>query len=118
MNATEESLGSIQTQALVIQASKDNTVDPSSGSEIFEKLGTLEKRLVILERERHGIINGAGSHEVFIQVEQFLNNTLKQEQAKRYWLMGRRMAALFSRFAGRFSPSSEHAVAGTHPTSV
>jgi len=118
MNATEQSLGSIQIQALVIQASKDNTVDPSSGSEIFEKLGTAEKRLVILERERHGIINGAGSYEVFIQVEQFLNNTLKQEQAKRYWLMGRRVATLFSRFAGKFSPSSDHAVAGTHPSAA
>jgi esterase/lipase len=107
MNATEHALGAVQTQALVIQASKDNTVDPVSGSEIFEKLGTSEKRLLIFERDRHGIINGSGSQEIFRQVEQFLDNTLKQEQARRYWLLGRRVATLFSGLASKALPPSD-----------
>jgi esterase/lipase/1-acyl-sn-glycerol-3-phosphate acyltransferase len=100
MNATEGALGNVQTPTLVIQGSKDDTVDPVSGSEIFEKLGTRRKQLVIFERERHGIINGEGSPEVFSQVEQFLCRTLKQEQAHRYWLFGRRVASWFSGLLG------------------
>lgn len=114
MNATDESLGNVQTPTLVIQASKDNTVDPMSGSEIFEKLGVRNKQLVLFERDRHGIINGEGSPEVFSEVEQFLYRTLKQEQAQRYWLMGRRFASwlpgLFGHEEGKESCIAEMSV--------
>ncbi len=96
MSATNEILPAVHAPALIIQASKDTTVDPVSGSEIFEKLGAQDKQLVLFERERHGIINGQGSPEVFAQVEQFLTRTLKQAQSQRYWLLGRRLASLFS----------------------
>ncbi len=97
MRATEQTLPAVKTPALVIQASKDTTVDPVSGFEIFEKLGARNKQLVLFERERHGIINGEGSPEVFEQVEQFLSHMRKKAQSQRYWLLGRRLATLFSR---------------------
>lgn len=101
MNATEETLPLVHTPALIIQASKDTTVDPVSGKDIFEKLGARNKQLVLFERERHGIINGEGSPEIFSQVEQFLEKTLKQEQAHRYWLLGRRVASAFKSLYSR-----------------
>ena len=89
MNATEDVLDSIHAPTLVIQASKDTTVDPVSGTEIFEKLGGRNKQLVVFERERHGIINGSGSPEVFSQVEQFLLRTVKQEAGTPVLVVGK-----------------------------
>lgn len=106
MNATAETLEQVKVPALVIQASKDTTVDPASGPTIFEKIGGRSKRLVLFERERHGIINGEGSPEIFAQVEQFLSYTLKQERSHRFWLLGRKMAELFSRTKAAFIPKS------------
>ena len=107
MNATDAVLPDVHTPTLVIQASKDATVNPVSGMEIFEKLGSKDKELVLFERTRHGIINGEGSLEVFSQVEHFLQKTMKQEYAYRYWLLGRRVASVFLRIFGRLNPSTE-----------
>lgn len=97
MNATAEVLGDIEMPALVIQASKDPTVDPSSGPDIFGHLGSRQKQLTLFERERHGIINGEGSPEVFTQVEQFIIRTTHQAASRKYWLFGRRIGQFVSR---------------------
>lgn len=68
----QKSLSSVAVPALVIQASKDVTVHPSSGQEIFDGLGGPHKKLVMLERERHGIINGLQREDVFAEVVHFL----------------------------------------------
>ena len=107
MNATQDKLHEVHTPTLVIQASKDTTVDPISGTEIFEKVGGRNKQLVVFERDRHGIINGSGSLDVFLQIEQFLLRTIKQEQAHRYWLLGRRVAAMFSTHFARLFGSKK-----------
>ncbi|NLN91839.1 MAG: alpha/beta fold hydrolase [Candidatus Hydrogenedens sp.] len=96
MNVAAETLPLVQQPTLVIQASKDTTVDPASGTQIFEGLGTSDKQLTLFERARHGIINGEGSPEVFTQVEQFLHRTHKQAQSQQYWQFGRRVGRLFS----------------------
>ena len=76
MAESERLLGTISIPALVIQASRDTTVHPGSGPDIFEKLGSPHKELTIFERDRHGIVNGAGSGEVFSRVAQFLDQAL------------------------------------------
>ena len=52
----------------------DGTTDPppmgptnryDSGAELFSRVGTPYKELLIVERDRHGIINGDGSEDVF-----------------------------------------------------
>ncbi len=72
MVATEAQLANILVPSLVIQASHDHVVHPDSGPQIFEKIGTPLKELTIFQRDRHGIINGAGSEDVFYRVKQFL----------------------------------------------
>ncbi len=108
MNATADALPKIDIPALVIQASKDPTVDPSSGPDIFTNMGTRQKQFVLFERERHGIINGEGSPEIFAQVEQFLLQTARVASSRRYWLFGRRVGQVFSqRFLRSFKPSED-----------
>ncbi len=76
MAETERLLPTITLPALVIQASRDTTVHPDSGPDIFGRLGSPHKELTIFERSRHGIVNGAGSAEVFARVDQFLGQSL------------------------------------------
>jgi esterase/lipase len=75
MDAMDDALPDVRIPTLVVQGSKDPTVNPVSGQLIFDRLGTAHKELVVLERERHGIINGAGSEEVHARVLYFLQHT-------------------------------------------
>ncbi len=72
MEAMEKQLGNIVVPTLIIQGSKDPIVHPSSGPDIFEKVGTPHKELTIFERERHGIVNRGGADDVFNRVTYFL----------------------------------------------
>ncbi len=73
IDATDHALPGIAVPTLVVQASKDNTVNPVSGQLIFDKLGTDAKELALFERSRHGIINGAGAEDIFERVRRFLD---------------------------------------------
>lgn len=79
MNATEKLLPQITIPAFVVQASKDPTVSPVSAQQIFDGLGSAHKELVVLERTRHGIINGEGSAGVYHYVQQFIERAPKHE---------------------------------------
>jgi esterase/lipase/1-acyl-sn-glycerol-3-phosphate acyltransferase len=72
MEAMEEQLENIVVPTLIIQGSKDPIVHPSSGPDIFAKVGTPHKELTIFERERHGIVNRQGADDVFNRVTYFL----------------------------------------------
>jgi esterase/lipase/1-acyl-sn-glycerol-3-phosphate acyltransferase len=72
MEAMEAALPAVESPALVIQASKDTVVDAASGQLIFDKIGTRFKELNVFERDRHGIVNGPGSEDIFARVHQFL----------------------------------------------
>ena len=76
MDELSERLDQIEVPALVIQASEDPVVHPNGSRELYEKLGSRDKDLVIFSSERHGIIRGEGSERVFAQVVDFLNNRL------------------------------------------
>lgn len=77
--AMEEALPQIAVPALVVQGAHDPIVDPASGFEIFEAIGTPDKELSLFERSRHGIINGDDVEPVFDRVSRFL--TLARRQA-------------------------------------
>ena len=78
MDAMEDQLSKIVVPTLIMQASQDPTVDPSSGQDIFSQVGTPLKELVVMERENHGIVNGVGSEDVFDRVRYFLKWAEKQ----------------------------------------
>jgi len=72
MSAMEGSLKDIHVPALVVQGSKDHTVNPASAQTIYEGIGSEYKELLYFERTRHGIVNGRGSQDVFACVNHFL----------------------------------------------
>jgi esterase/lipase/1-acyl-sn-glycerol-3-phosphate acyltransferase len=67
-----ERLHHIPIPTLIIQGSQDPVVAPESGQDIFSRIGTPHKQLLLLERDRHGIVNGDGVEEVFDAVHRFL----------------------------------------------
>ncbi|HOZ46107.1 MAG TPA: alpha/beta fold hydrolase [Candidatus Hydrogenedentes bacterium] len=73
MDAMERVLPDITTPTFVLQASEDPLVAPSSAPEIFARIGTSEKQMMLVARKRHGIINGEGAEEVFQSIDLFLD---------------------------------------------
>ncbi|MFO7973264.1 MAG: alpha/beta fold hydrolase, partial [Candidatus Hydrogenedentota bacterium] len=74
MKAMESVLPDVTAPALIVQGDGDPTVHPHSAQRIFELLGSETKKLIVLHRDRHGIVNGPGSREVFEQVGHFLRS--------------------------------------------
>jgi esterase/lipase len=73
MRIVEKRLENVVDPTLVIQASDDPVVDPVSAQEIFDKLGTNEKQLFMINANHHGILRGKEADEVNAKVLEFLN---------------------------------------------
>jgi esterase/lipase len=73
MRIVENRLNNVADPALIIQASDDPVVDPVSAQEIFDKLGTKEKQLFMVNANHHGILRGKEADEVNAKVLEFLN---------------------------------------------
>ncbi len=72
MKEVEGSLEGITDPVLVIQGSDDPVVNPVSGLEIYERLGTKRKQIFRVFSNRHGILRGRESEQVFSRVRDFL----------------------------------------------
>ena len=73
MRLVEKRLENVVDPTLIIQASDDPVVDPVSGQEIFDKLVTKEKQLLMVDANHHGILRGKEADEVNAMVLKFLN---------------------------------------------
>lgn len=73
MMTVGNSLNKVTDPTLVMQGSGDPVVDPVSGKEIFDKLGTKDKKLVTIIADHHGILRGREADEVNTTVLAFLN---------------------------------------------
>jgi esterase/lipase len=74
MNLVEERLKYIKDPTLVIQGSEDPVVNPVSGREILEKLGTPKKELIRIDANHHGILRGKEAQQVNAKVLEFLRS--------------------------------------------
>lgn len=72
MDQVEPKLAQIKTPALVVQSLGDPVVNPDGSLKIFEKLGAKDKEYLMVNYDRHGIINGEHSQRVFRAVGDFL----------------------------------------------
>ena len=72
MSAVEKALKDVNIPALVIQGSDDPVVNPISGKEVFEKLGSEKKALKIIPAENHVIVRGEKGKIVFREIIAFL----------------------------------------------
>jgi len=78
MRIMEKRLQDVTDPSLIIQASDDPVVDPMSGREIFDKLGTNEKQFLMVKANHHGILRGQGADEVNAKVLTFLDETFSK----------------------------------------
>ena len=81
MAAMEGVLKDVCVPSLIVQGFRDPLVEPSSGQNIFSQIGTEQKELVVIDKARHGIINGEGAIEVYDRVDRFLMWTRERELA-------------------------------------
>jgi esterase/lipase/1-acyl-sn-glycerol-3-phosphate acyltransferase len=72
MKQVEDQLKNVKGPALIIQGSDDPVVNPVSGLEIFEKLGTKDKQLLRIYAKHHGILRGEGADKLNSMVLMFL----------------------------------------------
>lgn len=78
MSVVEENLGKVKIPSLIIQGSNDPVVNPVSGLEIFEKLGTSDKEMYRIYSTRHGIVRDDESDRVTARMLTFLERTLSK----------------------------------------
>jgi esterase/lipase len=74
MKLVDERLSCVADSALIIQGSNDPVVNPVSGFEIFERLGTEHKQLFYVNAAHHGILRGKEADQVNARVLEFLND--------------------------------------------
>ena len=73
MNKTKKNLDKIQNPTFIIQAQEDPVVNPSSAYEIYEKIKSEKKSILMLNLDNHIIIRGKNTEELFKQILGFLN---------------------------------------------
>lgn len=74
MDALLDKLQDIKTPALIIQSQGDPVVDPKGSRRLFEMLGAKEKDYVSFNYNRHGILNGEGSENVYKTIGDFIGS--------------------------------------------
>ncbi|MBR9982408.1 MAG: alpha/beta fold hydrolase, partial [Desulfatitalea sp.] len=73
MDLVEPHLAEITIPALVVQSSDDPVVNPKGSERIFQLLGSEDKRYVMFDMKRHGILRGDGSHRVHHTIGNFVD---------------------------------------------
>ena len=76
MDTLESRLSAITVPALVLQSQADPVVSSKGSRMIFEKLGSTDKEYLLVNYNRHGIINGDGSERVFRAIGEFVRKIM------------------------------------------
>ena len=79
MNHLEEKISRIAIPALIIQSLADPVVHPDGSMRIFKRLSSADKEYLLVNTERHGIINGKGSERIFAAVEGFIRKLMEND---------------------------------------
>ncbi len=73
MKVVEGNLSSIKIPALIIQSDNDPVVNPMSADEIYNRIGSADKKLVRIRSSRHGIVRGHELKDVSKEIIAFLD---------------------------------------------
>ena len=80
MKACYRGLGDVRAPALLLQGDHDPLVDPDGGRMLLERLGSEDKLLSTMPFDRHLVIRGEGSEDVFAAVGRFLDRVTALER--------------------------------------
>ena len=76
MKQVKDRLKDVRDPALIIQGSDDPVVNPVSGREIYEGLGSERKQLIQINANHHGILRGHEARQVEDNVLRFLKDVM------------------------------------------
>lgn len=79
MKKTKKNIPKIQTPTFIIQAKNDPVVNPSSAYEIYEKIKSEKKELLMLDLDNHIIIKGENTKELFEKIYSFIQMLEKDD---------------------------------------
>ncbi len=81
MAMLEPKLATIKTPALIVQSEGDPVVDPRGSKELFERLGSAEKKYLLFDFNRHGILLGEGAARVHAAIAEFIESVRRRRSA-------------------------------------
>ena len=74
MDRVEASMKEVQVPAVVVQSVADPVVDPRGSRRVFDRLGSQEKKYILFNIERHGILLGDGCEQVYRVIGNFVDD--------------------------------------------
>ena len=72
MDDLEPKLPDLLMPALIVQSRRDPVVDPKGSRKIFERIGSEEKKYILFNFDRHGILLGEGAEKVYQAIGDFV----------------------------------------------
>ncbi len=67
-------LENITVPAMIVQSENDPVVNPKGSRKIFKRLGSVDKRYILFNFDRHGILLGEGADRVYRTIAEFINH--------------------------------------------
>jgi esterase/lipase len=74
MGHVENCLKHVLVPAVVIQSAADPVVDPRGSRRVFDRLGSVEKKYILFNFQRHGILLGPGCEQVYRVIGNFIDD--------------------------------------------
>jgi esterase/lipase/1-acyl-sn-glycerol-3-phosphate acyltransferase len=74
MDKVEEVLGQVKVPAVVVQSANDPVVDPKGSRRVFDRIGSEDKKYMLFNFDRHGILLGEGASKVHRVIGNFLDD--------------------------------------------
>jgi esterase/lipase len=74
MDKVEERLKQVRVPALVVQSAGDPVVDPKGSRRVFDLIGSEDKKYMLFNFDRHGILLGEGATKVHRVIGNFLDD--------------------------------------------
>jgi esterase/lipase len=81
MDRVEDCLKNVHVPAVVVQSAADPVVNPRGSRRVFDRLGSSEKKYILFNLDRHGILLGPGSEQVYRVIGNFIDDI--RERLKR-----------------------------------
>jgi len=74
MDHVEDRLKEVHMPAVVVQSVADPVVNPRGSRRVFDRLGSVEKKYILFNLDRHGILSGPGSEQVYRIIGNFVDD--------------------------------------------
>jgi esterase/lipase len=74
MSKVEDRLKQVQVPAVVVQSAADPVVDPRGTRRVFDLIGSEDKKYMLFNFDRHGILLGPGAAKVHRVIGNFLDD--------------------------------------------